>query len=148
MHAAHRAYPTTEVKPMNDPDLLREQARAWIDARFDPGMSLRSWLELLADSGWAAPTWPAAWYGKALPAGLAAAAAAEFGRAGAPGPPAGLGPLLAAPAIIAHGGDELKRKYVRAVLTGEHAWCQLFSEPGAGSDLASLATRAERDGGD
>ena len=48
---------------MNDPDLLREQARAWIEARFDPGMSLRSWLELLADSGWAAPGWPAAWYG-------------------------------------------------------------------------------------
>jgi alkylation response protein AidB-like acyl-CoA dehydrogenase len=133
---------------MNDPDLLREQARAWIDARFDPGMSLRSWLELLADSGWAAPAWPAAWYGKDLPAALAAVAIAEFGAAGVPGPPAGLGPLLAAPTIIAHGTDELKRKYVRAVLTGEHAWCQLFSEPGAGSDLASLATRAERDGED
>ena len=133
---------------MNDPDLLREQARAWIDARFDPGMSLRSWLELLADSGWAAPAWPAAWYGKDLPAALAAVAIAEFGAAGVPGPPAGLGPLLAAPTIIAHGTDELKRRYVRAVLTGEHAWCQLFSEPGAGSDLASLATRAERDGED
>jgi alkylation response protein AidB-like acyl-CoA dehydrogenase len=133
---------------MNDPDLLREQARAWIDARFDPGMSLRSWLELLADSGWAAPAWPAAWYGKDLPAALAAVAIAEFGATGVPGPPAGLGPLLAAPTIIAHGTDELKRKYVRAVLTGEHAWCQLFSEPGAGSDLASLATRAERDGED
>jgi alkylation response protein AidB-like acyl-CoA dehydrogenase len=133
---------------MNDPDLLRKQARAWIDARFDPGMSLRSWLELLADSGWAAPAWPAAWYGKDLPAALAAVAIAEFGAAGVPGPPAGLGPLLAAPTIIAHGTDELKRRYVRAVLTGEHAWCQLFSEPGAGSDLASLATRAERDGED
>ena len=133
---------------MNDLDLLREQARAWIDAHFDPGMSLRSWLELLADSGWAAPAWPAAWYGKGLPADLAAVAIAEFGAAGVPGPPAGLGSLLAAPTIIAHGSDELKRKYVRAVLTGEHAWCQLFSEPGAGSDLASLATRAERDGED
>src|SRR5580704_8014213 len=133
---------------MNDADLLREQARAWIDARFDPGMSLRSWLELLADSGWAAPAWPAAWYGKDLPAALAAVAIAGFGAAGVPGPPAGLGPLLAAPTIIAHGSDELKRKYVRAVLTGEHAWCQLFSEPDAGSDLASLATRAERDGED
>jgi alkylation response protein AidB-like acyl-CoA dehydrogenase len=111
-------------------------------------MSLRSWLEVLADSGWAAPAWPAAWYGKGLPADLAAVAIAEFGAAGVPGPPAGLGSLLAAPTIIAHGNDELKRKYVRAVLTGEHAWCQLFSEPGAGSDLASLATRAERDGQD
>ena len=133
---------------MNDPDLLREQVRAWIDAHFDAGMSLRSWLELLADSGWAAPAWPAAWYGQGLPADLAAVAIAEFGAAGVPGPPAGLGSLLAAPTIIAHGSEELKRRYVRAVLTGEHAWCQLFSEPGAGSDLASLATRAERDGED
>jgi len=133
---------------MDDPDLLREQVRAWIDAHFDPGMSLRSWLELLADSGWAAPAWPAAWSGQGLPADLAAVAIAEFGAAGVPGPPAGLGSLLVAPTIIAHGSDELKRKYVRAVLTGEHAWCQLFSEPGAGSDLASLATRAERDGED
>src|SRR5260370_30514764 len=69
---------TTEVKPMNDPDLLREQVRAWIEAHFDPGMSLRSWLELLADSGWAAPAWPAAWYGKGLPADLAAIAITEF----------------------------------------------------------------------
>ena len=68
---------------MNDPDLLRKQIRAWIDAHFDPGMSLRSWLELLADSGWAAPAWPAAWYGKGLPADLAAVAIAEFGAAGA-----------------------------------------------------------------
>jgi alkylation response protein AidB-like acyl-CoA dehydrogenase len=57
---------------MNELDILREQARAWINAHFDPGMSLRSWLELLADSGWAAPAWPAAWYGKGLPAALAA----------------------------------------------------------------------------
>src|ERR1700752_4358395 len=99
---------------MDDPDLLREQARAWIDARFDPGMSLRSWLELLADSGWAAAARPAARYAKALPAALAAVAIAEFGAAGVPGPPAGLGLLLAAPTIIAHGTDELKRKSVRA----------------------------------
>ncbi|MGH3172608.1 MAG: acyl-CoA dehydrogenase family protein, partial [Streptosporangiaceae bacterium] len=125
---------------MNDPDLLREHVRAWIDAHFDPGMSLRSWLELLADSGWAAPAWPAGWYGKGLPADLAAVAIAQFGAAGAPGPPAGLGSLLVGPTILAHGSDELKRRYVRAILTGEHAWCQLFSEPGAGSDLASLAT--------
>jgi alkylation response protein AidB-like acyl-CoA dehydrogenase len=131
---------------MTDPDLLRAQVRAWIDAHFDPGLALGSWLEVLADSGWAAPAWPAAWYGRDLPADQAAVAIAEFGAAGAPGPPAGLGTLLVAPTIIAHGSDELKRRYVRAILTGEHAWCQLFSEPGAGSDLASLATRAERDG--
>ena len=71
---------------MTDPDLLRAQVRAWIDAHFDPGMTLRSWLEVLADSGWAAPAWPAAWYGRDLPADQAAVAIAEFGAAGAPGP--------------------------------------------------------------
>jgi len=136
------------IATLADKPLAERVVAYQIEARFDPGMSLRSWLALLADSGWAAPAWPAAWYGKGLPAALAAVAIAEFGAAGVPGPPAGLGSLLAAPTIIAHGTDELKRTYVRAVLTGEHAWCQLFSEPGAGSDLASLATRAERDGED
>ena len=121
-------------------------ARAFIDRHLDPAMPLRRWLELLADSGWAAPSWPEQWYGRGLSAAAAAAVVAEFSSAAAPGPPAGLGMLLVAPVIIAHGSEELKRRFVRAVLTGEHAWCQLFSEPGAGSDLASLATRAERDG--
>ena len=70
---------------MNDPDLLGDQVRAWIDAHFDPGMSLHSWLELLADSGWAAPAWPAAWYGKGIPVGLTAVAIAEFGATSVPG---------------------------------------------------------------
>jgi len=127
-------------------DAVRREARGWIGAHLDQGMRLDTWLELLADSGWAAPTWPAGCYGKGYSAALAATAAEEFTAAGAPGPPAGLGVILAAPTIIAHGSAELKHRFVRATLTGEHAWCQLFSEPGAGSDLASLATRAVRDG--
>jgi alkylation response protein AidB-like acyl-CoA dehydrogenase len=125
---------------------VRRDARDWIEENFDPQLSLRAWLERLADSGWARPGWPADWYGRGLAPDLAALAYAEFNRADAPGPPAGLGVMLAAPTIIANASDDLRRQFVRAVLVGDHLWCQLFSEPGAGSDLAGLQTRAERDG--
>jgi alkylation response protein AidB-like acyl-CoA dehydrogenase len=125
---------------------VRREARDWIEENFDPQVSLRDWLERLADSGWARPGWPADCYGRGLPPDLAALTYAEFNRVDAPGPPAGLGVMLAAPTIIANASDDLKRQFVRAVLVGDHLWCQLFSEPGAGSDLAGLQTRAERDG--
>src|SRR5205085_4713095 len=72
----------------------------------------------------------------------AQSAIGEFGALGAPG---GLGLLLAAPTIATHGNEE-QRKYVYEIVTGKKAWCQLFSEPGAGSDLAGLTTKAIRDG--
>jgi len=127
-------------------EAVRSQVRAFLDENFDRDISLRTWLERVADSGWASPQWPAQWFGKGLPADLAAVAFDEFRKAKAPGPPAGLGRMLAAPTIIAHGTDEQKQRFVRRILTGADAWCQLFSEPGAGSDLASLQTRAEPDG--
>src|SRR5215831_19261640 len=125
---------------------VRQEARDWIEENFDPQLSLRAWLERLADSGWACPAWPADWYGRGLAPEQAALAYEEFNRVDAPGPPAGLGVMLAAPTIIANGSDELRRTFVRAILIGDHAWCQLFSEPGAGSDLAGLQARAERHG--
>jgi alkylation response protein AidB-like acyl-CoA dehydrogenase len=72
--------------------------------------------------------------------------AEEFRAAGAVGTGAGAGVSLAANTILAHGSDELKATYLRPIITGEHKWCQLFSEPGSGSDLAGLTTRAVRDG--
>ncbi len=65
---------------------------------------------------------------------------------GAIGPPAGLGYLLTAPTIVAHGNERQKREDLLRILNGQDAWCQLFSEPGAGSDLASLGTKAVKDG--
>ncbi len=125
---------------------VRREARDWIEESFDPELSVRAWLERLADSGWAAPAWPAEWYGRGLPPDLTLVVYEEFNRVEAPGPPVGLGIMLAAPTIIANGSDDLKRQFIRAMLVGDDLWCQLFSEPGAGSDLAGLQTRAERDG--
>jgi alkylation response protein AidB-like acyl-CoA dehydrogenase len=137
---------TSVTDDLTTPEAVRNAVRAFLDESFDRDLPLRTWLERLADSGWATPQWPSQWFGKSMPTDLAAVAFEEFRKAKVPGPPAGLGRMLAAPTIIAHGTDEQKQAYVRAILLGEDAWCQLFSEPGAGSDLASLQTRAELDG--
>ncbi|HEX7354359.1 MAG TPA: acyl-CoA dehydrogenase family protein [Mycobacteriales bacterium] len=125
---------------------VRTAVREFLEANLDPDMTLASWLSVLADSGWAVPQWSAQWFGKGLSTDLALVAYDEFKKVDAVGPPPGLARMLAAPTIITHGTDEQKQRFVRAILAGEEAWCQLFSEPGAGSDLASLATRAELDG--
>ncbi len=84
--------------------------------------------------------------GKGYTRDLAMAVNAELAAHGVVGPPLGLGLMLAAPTIAAHGDDAQKQTYIPRILDGTDAWCQLFSEPGAGSDLASLGTKAERDG--
>ena len=122
------------------------ELRDWISANWDPGLSLAAWRQRLADSGWACPDWPADCCGRGLSAAVAAQVAAAMAAARIPGPPEGVGVVLAAPVIIEHGSEDLKRRLVRATVTAELMWCQLFSEPGAGSDLAGLSTRAEPDG--
>jgi alkylation response protein AidB-like acyl-CoA dehydrogenase len=74
--------------------------------------------------------------------------AEELAQAAAVGPPEGVGMHLAAPTILEHGDDDMKHRFVRPTVTGEFTWCQLFSEPGAGSDLAGLTTRADRSDGE
>jgi alkylation response protein AidB-like acyl-CoA dehydrogenase len=127
-------------------DTVAAEVSAWLAARWDPDLSLVAWRELLADAGWGAPTWPTEWCGRGLPAAMADVVERELDRVGAVGPPQGSGMLLAAPTILQHGSDDLKARLLRPIVTGEHTWCQLFSEPGSGSDLAGLTTRAERDG--
>src|SRR6516165_5014156 len=99
-----------------------EKVTAWLEANWDPDLTVREWWERLGGSGWAAPTWPVEWYGK----GLARAEAVEVSRAihdfGALGPPGGLGLLLAGPTIIAHGTDEQRRRYVHDIVTGKSGW--------------------------
>ena len=113
------------------------ELRRWIEATWDPELSLVRWRELLADAGWACPAWPHGCCGRSLPAGLAALVRAELAGAGVPGPAEGVGVGLAGPVLIEHGTDALREGFVRRTVTGEITWCQLFSEPGAGSDLAA-----------
>ncbi len=127
---------------------VRTEVRAWLEANWDQNMSLRDWRELLANSGWGCPTWPSEWFGRGLPVALEPVVTQEFRSAGAVGIPAGGGPGLAAVTILEHGSDQLKKRLLRPIITGEHTWCQLFSEPGSGSDLAGLTTRADPDGDD
>ena len=118
----------------------------WLKENWDPDLTVAQWWERLGLSGWAAPGLPENAYGKGLNRNDSVAAQnaiAEFGALGAPG---GLGLLLAAPTIAAHGTQEQIDLYVRDIVTGQKAWCQLFSEPGAGSDLAGLQTKAIKDG--
>jgi alkylation response protein AidB-like acyl-CoA dehydrogenase len=127
---------------------VREELRRWVEAEWDPALSLVEWRARLADAGWACPTWPREWCGRSLPAAFAEIVADELASAGVPGPPDGVGMHLAAPTMLEHGSVDLKRRLIRPTVIGELIWCQLFSEPGAGSDLAGLTTRAERDGDD
>jgi len=133
---------------MTDAQQVREELRRWIAAEWNPELSLVEWRARLADAGWACPTWPREWCGRALPAAFAELVADELGKAGVPGPPDGVGMHLAAPTMLEHGSVALKHRLIRPTVTGELTWCQLFSEPGAGSDLAGLTTRAEREGDD
>jgi alkylation response protein AidB-like acyl-CoA dehydrogenase len=122
------------------------EVRAWLEESWDPDLTVAEWWERLGLAGWAAPGLPENAYGRGLNRNDSVAvqnAIAEFGALGAPG---GLGLLLAAPTIAAHGTQEQIDLYVRDIVTGQKAWCQLFSEPGAGSDLAGLQTRAVKDG--
>ena len=120
--------------------------REWLAGTWDPELALADWRERLAESGWGTPTWPRDSYGLDVPVALAGVVDEEFDRAGAVGAAVGSGMALAAPTLLAHGGDELKTRLLRPIITGRDKWCQLFSEPGSGSDLAGLTTRAERDG--
>ncbi len=127
-------------------DEVRTEVKGWLSEAWDPDLTVAEWWARLADSGWAVPTWPEQWLGKGLGRDAAAVVGQEIRAAGAIGAPAGLGMLLAGPTIVTHGTDEQKDRYLRPIVDGSEAWCQLFSEPGAGSDLASVQTKAERDG--
>src|SRR5438477_6794659 len=125
---------------------VRAEVKAWLADNWDPDLTVAEWWDVLARSGYAAPTFPEDAWGKGWTRELATVVNQAIVEHGAIGPPAGLGYLLTAPTIVAHGNERQKREDLLRILNGQDAWCQLFSEPGAGSDLASLQTKASKDG--
>jgi alkylation response protein AidB-like acyl-CoA dehydrogenase len=124
----------------------QKQAADWLADNWDPGLTVRAWWALLAESGWGFPQFPVEWFGQGMPADVVAGAKTAFTDIGALGPPASLGQMLGAPMLLVHGSEEHKSRFLPILVRGEEAWCQFFSEPGSGSDLASAQTRAVRDG--
>lgn len=141
---------------------FRHELRAWLEANFTADVAAavgdprddrdeafaarRRWNATLVDAGYGAIAWPVEHGGRG--AGLAEQLAytEEMARAGAPGPVNAIGVANIAPAIMAHGTGEQRERFLRPLLRGDEIWSQGMSEPDAGSDLASLRCRAERDG--
>jgi alkylation response protein AidB-like acyl-CoA dehydrogenase len=130
---------------------LRARVQALVD-EYDPASCApRDFLGARFDAELAWVHFPRGCGGLAMPRGFHARVEAQLAAAGAPpggGGRNGIGMGMAAPTIAAFGTDEQQRKFLRPLFTGDHIYCQLFSEPGAGSDLAGVATRAVRDGDD
>ena len=125
---------------------LRAEVGEWVRQHWDPSLGLRAWRERLVDAGWAVPSWPARWFGKGLPAWADDVVRSEIHRCGAVSSVAAGPAGLAGPTILEQGPDLVRERFLRPLLTGEEVWCQLFSEPSAGSDLAGLTTTAVLDG--
>jgi alkylation response protein AidB-like acyl-CoA dehydrogenase len=126
-----------ELPPEDDPRRL--EVRTWLKANPNPTG------RVLAEAGYVVPHWPRPWGMDAEPE-LQLIIDDELKRAGVRRPinPIGIGHC--GPVLLQHGNEEQKQRYMLPMLAGEEMWCQLFSEPGAGSDLANLSTRAMRDG--
>ncbi|MBL7492163.1 acyl-CoA dehydrogenase family protein [Frankia sp. AgB1.9] len=125
---------------------LRAEVTAWLHENWDPELSVEQWWQLVAAGGWSAPHLSPEQGGRGLPQRTGKTVRSAFAAFGALQPPGGLGLLMAAPTILTLGTPEQIARHVPPILDGRSGWCQLFSEPGAGSDLAGLTTRAERDG--
>jgi alkylation response protein AidB-like acyl-CoA dehydrogenase len=150
---------------MTDLDSFRAETRKWLDANCPPEMrqpirsegdicwggrnwtfqsdAQRRWLEAMAERGWTVPDWPKDYGGGGLSANEARVLKEEMQRIGARPPLTSFGISMLGPALLAFGTEEQKRRYLPQIARGEIRWCQGYSEPGAGSDLASLQTKAE-----
>ena len=130
---------------------FRDQTRTWFQ-RNVPHSELktleerRAWHRTMFDAGYVGMGWPKEYGGQAASPMKMAIVADEMARANAPAPINGLGIGFIGPTIIVHGTDWQKQRYLRKILSAEEIWCQLYSEPNSGSDLASLRTRAEDQG--
>ena len=128
-------------------ETVEAQVSAWVDENWNPDLTLGEWWQRLADSGYCHPSLPTEAGGKGWGQALALRVMRVLADKKVVGPPPGLGYMLAAPTIAEHGTPEQIERYVPQILNGRQAWCQLFSEPGARSDLAGLACNGVRGGG-
>ena len=159
---------------MSDLDKFQKETRAWLDANCPasmrwpadgtgdatlgdelawggrrakyPNPDTKVWLDRMAERGWTAPTWPRAYGGGGLDKEQAKALAREMAALRIKPPLIGFGLTMIGPLLLEHGSEEQKKRFLPEICRGEVRWCQGYSEPGAGSDLASLQTRAMMDG--
>jgi alkylation response protein AidB-like acyl-CoA dehydrogenase len=146
----------------SDLDAFRAEARDWLEANFPKSLAHKqgamipggekpsgdalTWKQRMADKGWGAPTWPTEYGGGGLSGAEARVLQQEMSRIGAENPVAGMGTSMFGPTLLEYGTEEQKRRHIPPIVRGELRWCQGYSEPGAGSDLASLQTKAEDKG--
>jgi alkylation response protein AidB-like acyl-CoA dehydrogenase len=127
---------------------FRERVRAWFATHpagpLDTLAQRKAWQRTLYEAGFVGMGWPRAYGGQDARPMEQAIVAEEMAFANVPGPINSLGLGIVGPTLIVHGTEAQKRRYIRPILTADEIWCQLYSEPEAGSDLASLRTRAER----
>jgi alkylation response protein AidB-like acyl-CoA dehydrogenase len=144
-----------DLTPTPQEQAFRDELRAWLRDNH-PGPEpegdvagfefRRAWQRRLHDDDWAGVSWPKEYGGRGATLVEQAIYNEELGRAQAPSTVNTLGLAMGGPTVIAHGTEEQKRRYLEPILSADEIWCQGFSEPEAGSDLASLKTRAVRDG--
>jgi alkylation response protein AidB-like acyl-CoA dehydrogenase len=147
-------------------DAFRTEARKWLDENFpkslarrmsepqqqaqvdeeDRGADFQTWKKRMGEKGWGVPTWPKEYGGGGLTVLQSLVLKEEMARAGAVNPIGGMGVGMFGPTLLEFGNHEQKMKHITRIAKGEVRWCQGFSEPGSGSDLASLQTKAEDKG--
>src|SRR6185295_14187458 len=151
---------------MADLETFREETCRWLSANAPPAMhtpagaddicwggrkgrwpeDVTRWLHVMAERGWTAPTWPREYGGGGLDKAEVKVLAEEMAKLRLRPPLTGFGLSMIGPLLLQEGSDVLKKEHVPAIVRGKIRWCQGYSEPGAGSDLASLQTKAVRDG--
>ena len=125
---------------------VRSDVKQWLSEHWSPGQDGRAFTEAAVEAGWARPSWPRDTFGRDLPEELTPIIAEEFTAAGAPVPDTTASAIAATAIKDFAESAELRGPVLRKLLTGEYRTCLLYSEPGAGSDLAAVQTRADRDG--
>jgi alkylation response protein AidB-like acyl-CoA dehydrogenase len=142
-----------------DVDGFRAEARTWLADNFPPALAgvevalaaavgplsgdAKLWRDRMGEKGWGVPTWPAQYGGGGLTAPQARILTQEMARIGARNPIGGMGVMMFGPTLLEYGDEAQKQRHIPPIVRGELRWCQGYSEPGAGSDLAALQTKCE-----